>query len=362
MVALDVCRNAASARIDLTFLATGGGDLESDFAASGVDYVRLQRRLPVDPMLVLRLRQIIKNRDVRVVHAQQAVEAIHLYLATRGMGVKCVMSLHNYILDTKNRLATKFIVPRMDAVCPVSVSMQEWFRTAEGFRVTEKFHIIHNGVDPSRLAPTRPAGSVTLRDELGLGARHKLIAMVGNFYPDERKDQLTVCRALPSVMGQLPSAHFVFVGAVHKGAEAYRERCAAVCRENGLAGRVHFVGKRGDIPDVLRELDLFVFSSVQEGLPVAAIEALMLGVPMLVSDIPPLLEVVGADTADGACAATFRTGDAEDLSAKLIDLFDNKDRLKELGEKARSQTPKRFGITANLQNLHRLYEQLTTDD
>lgn len=361
MLTLDVCRNARNAGLDLTFVATGGGDLEREFERSGAQYFRLQRKLPIDPILVKNLRRIIKRTRAQIVHAQQAVEAIHLYLATRGTGVKCVMSLQAYILDTKNRISTKMIVPRMDAVCPVSSSMQEWYRTGEGFSITDKYHVLANGVDAARLGPTRHEGTPSLREELAIPDDSLLLGMVGNFYPDERKDQWTICRALPAIFEQHPKAHFVFVGAVHEGAEEYHRRCVEHCREHGIADRVHFVGKRGDIPDLLRELDLFVFSTVQEGLPVAAVEALMLGVPMIVSDIPPMLEVGGADVPEGLCVEVFQTGNAEDLAKKVNALLSDTDKLKTLGEKARVQTAKYYGIDAHLATLKTLYEKLVTD-
>ena len=359
MLTLDVCRNARVAGLDLTFAAMGDGDLAGEFAAVDIDQVWLRRRLPVDPIVVKKLRQTIVSRSIKVAHAQQAVEAIHIYLATRGTTAKCVMSLHNFILDTKNRIATKLIVPRMDAIYSVSESVQEWFRTDEDIEPDDRFRVLHNGVDFERLKPTRAPGTTSLREELGIAKTDTLIGMVGNFYPDTRKDQLTVCKALPMVMRDVADCHFVFVGAVHDGSREYFDRCLRFCRDAGIADRVHFVGKRSDVPDLLRELDLFVFSSVQEGLPVAAVEALMLGVPMLVSDIPPLLEVAGFATQEGPVAESFNTGDAESLAAKLIGLLGNRERLRELGQRARTLTPRRFGIDVHLKNLRKLYEELT---
>jgi L-malate glycosyltransferase len=356
---LDVCRNAAGAGFDLTFVASGSGDLENDFANSGVDFIRLDRRLPIDPILVNRLRTIIRDVKPAVAHAQQAVEAIHLYLATRGTDTKCVMSLQNYILDTKNRIATKWIVPKMDAVCPVSYSMQEWFRTGEGFTITDRYHVLPNGVDPDRLKPVRSADQTSLREELNISPDQPLAGMVGNFYPDKRKDQLTICRALSRVMAAIPSLNFVFVGSVHDGAEGYLNECKAVCRNAGIADRVHFVGKRSDIPDVLAELDLFVFSSVQEGLPVASVEALLMGVPMLVSDIPPLLDVSGNIAGRTPVAAVFRTGDSADLAEKIIELFNDKSKLAGWGKAARVETPKIYSIESHLARLREIYEAIT---
>ena len=355
---LDICRNAASAGLDLTFAATGGGDLEADFAASGVDYVRLERKLPVDPFLIKQLRDLIKSRNINIVHANQPVEAIHGYLAASGTGAKCVMTLHNRLMDRRNRLAARLVIPRMDAVVSVSRSTQEWYAAEEGFVIDERFHILPNGVDIKRLAPAASEDTTRLRREFGINENAALLGMIGNFYLDGRKDQLTVCGALPAVFEQFPEAHFVFIGALHDGAEGYHERCVEYCRDNDIADRVHFVGKRGDIPDLLRELDLFVFSTVQEGMPIAAIEALMLGVPMIVSDILPMLEVGGADTAEGLCVEVFETGNADDLAEKVIALLRDPDKLTTLGEKARVQTTKYYGIEAHLATLKSLYENL----
>jgi glycosyltransferase involved in cell wall biosynthesis len=355
---LDVCRNARAAGLDLIFVATGGGDLEAEFRNSGVEFIRLQRRLPVDLPLVWQLRQIIKERKIKIVHAQQAVEALHLYLATRGLPTKCVLSLQNYILDEKNRRALKFLIPRMDAVCGASRYMIDWFRDAEGFEITDKFHVIYNGVDIKRLQTARDGGKTNLRAELNLSSDAILLGMIGNFYADARKDQLTICRALPKIFARHERAHFVFVGAKHAGAEDYYNECVRLCAENGIAERVHFIGKRADIPAILETFDLFVFSSVQEGLPIATVEALLMGVPTLVSDIAPLLEV----TQNGACADLFRTGDANDLAEKLESLMRDENRRRELGARARALTPKLFSIEAHLASLRALYDKLAKEN
>lgn len=358
MLTLDVCRNASNAGFEMTFVATGGGDLEDEFKSSGPEFIRLDRRFPIDPFLVRALRKIILDRDIQVVHAQQAVEAIHLYFATRGTGVKCVISLQAYILDQKNRLATKWIVPRMDRVCPVSESMQEWYRTGESFTITDRYRVLHNGVDPNRLQPTRDVNSRTLRAELGIADDEFLMAMVGNFYPDRRKDQLTICRALTTIFREVSNARFVFVGAAHAGAEDYFKKCKAVCTEAGIESRVNFVGKRSDIVDILGEIDLFIFSSVQEGLPVAAVEALMLGTPMVVSDIPPLLEVTRFAGSTEHCAAVFDTGNAADLAQTVIKLVNNPAELETLGKLAANETRRSFGIDAHLARLREIYEEM----
>src|SRR5690348_16195655 len=85
MQALDVCRNASRFGLEVSVAAAGGGALESEFAESAHDFVRLERRFPVDLYLASQLRGFIKDYGVEVVYSYQAVDGLHAYLATRGL-------------------------------------------------------------------------------------------------------------------------------------------------------------------------------------------------------------------------------------------------------------------------------------
>ncbi|HEV2763799.1 MAG TPA: glycosyltransferase family 4 protein [Pyrinomonadaceae bacterium] len=350
VLALDVCRNARAAGLELTFVATGGGDLEEDFRNSGVDFVRLQRRAPVDLRLAARLRRVVRERGVRVVHTHQAVEALHAHLATLGTKVKRVMSFHLCEADAKNRAALKLLAPLTDANVAVSRDLLRCLHTQAGFDTDRNFRAVYNGVDARRL---RGDGR-RVRDELKLHDSHLLLGMVGNFYADRRKDQLTVCRALVRVFAREPRAHFAFVGARDTQAPRVFEECVEFCREHAIGARVHFLGKRADIPDILDALDVFVLSSRHEGLGIAAVEAMMTGTPAVVSDLGPLLEVAGG----GEYAAVFRAGDSEDLSERLLELVGDSARRARLGERGREWAQTQFGIEAHLASLGELYASL----
>ena len=350
MLELDLCRNARANNLDLTFVATGGGDLEGDFRNSGVTFQRLERRLPVDLRLARRISRIIKERKIDVVHTNQAVEALHAYLATRGGPVKRVMTFHLCTSDAKNKIALNLLAPRMDANVAVSHELLKCLEQEAGFRTSERFHVVYNGVDTRRLEPTK----ANLRTELGLTSGAIVLGMIGNFYPDARKDQLTVCRALPQVFAEVPAAHFLFVGGSFASAPQPLEACVALCRELGISERVHFLGKRSDISELLNSMDIYVQSSVNESLGIAVVEAMLSGLPVVVSDIGALLEVTG----DGAYAATFRTGDAADLADKLTELCRDKDRRGDLGELGKSWATNHFSIETHIANLIKLYNQI----
>ncbi len=346
---LDVCRNARANGLDLIFVATGSGDLAEDFRQSGIEFLQLKRKLPVDLSLAGALRQIIVERKIEVVHSHQPVEALQLYLATRGSAVKRVLTLHGVYPGVKNDLALRFVLPRLHARVVVSEEVLRMMRE-KGFPPRGQFTVINNGVDPKRLQ----ASGRTLRDELGLADGVLLLGMVGNFHPVAKKDQLTVCRALPKLFKHAPRSHFVFVGGRAEAAPHLYDDCVSFCEQTGIGDRVHFLGKRSDIAEILNGLDLFVFSSLREGSPISLIEAMMMGVPTVLSDIAALREV----SRDGEFAVLFRPGDADDLASRLIQLADNREQRSRLASAAKQWALRRFSVETHIANLLKLYESL----
>jgi len=312
--------------------------------------------LPFDLKLIGQLRELIKERGIEVVHCHQAVEALHVYFATRGGGggAKRVLSFHLCAADAKNRLALKYLAPRMDANIAVSRELLSCLGAEGGFQTDKNFHVVYNGVDAARLLRRATGSSDDLRDELKLTENDLLLGMVGNFYADGRKDQLTVCRALPEVFARMPDAHFVFAGGYAEAASPIHQECVNYCREQGIATRVHFLGKRADVANVLDALDIFVFSSRQDSFGVAVVEAMLAGVPAVVSDIGALLEVTGG----GAHASVFRTGDADDLSRQLIALAGDLALCAGRGERAKRWAASEFSIETHIGNLLKLYKSL----
>lgn len=347
MQALDVCRNARRHAVDLTFAATGGGALEDEFRASGVEFIRLNRRLPIDLAVVRKLRKIIKEREIEIVQGYQPVEGLHLYLASLGLPVKRILSFQGFIYDEKNRRTARFLIPRMHANIVVSRGLKTWLAENDKIHFPANFHIIYNGADRQRIVSTRKI----LREELNLKFGDLLFGTVANFYRDARKDQMTVCRALPEVFAKIKNAQFIFAGKTEPGAEDKFAACVRFCQENKIADRVHFLGGRTDVPDVLASLDAFVFSSLQEGLPVAVTEAMLAEVPMIVSDIEPLLEASGG----GKYAEVFQTQNASELAEKMIKLAKDKSLREDLANRAFNFARENFSIEAHLRELKKLY-------
>lgn len=344
---LDVCRNARANNLDLTLALTGNGDLSEDFKNSGVDFVELKRRLPIDLNLVVRLRRIIKSRKIQIVHSNQAVEGIHAYLASFGTSAKLVLSFHGFVADKKNRQILKFLIPRAAKNVVVSRELLSWL-ASEHFDVSRNFTVLYNGVDERRLVPANE----NLRRNLKIPDDAIVIGMVGNFYVQPRKDQMTLCRALPEFFKNFPNAHCLFVGGFENGAETKFAEAVKFCKQNDILDKTHFLGMRRDVPDILASLDVFVLSTLHEGLPIAVIEAMLARVPCVLSDIAPNLEI----SKNGEFAEIFPTQNFNDLGKKLSSLAAHEKRRKNLSRIAYNYAKKEFSIETHIANLKRLYE------
>lgn len=353
-LALDVCRNARRHGIDLTFVTAKGGALEAEIKATDVEFHRLNRRLPIDFNVILKLRKIIKKNKIQIVHGHQPVDGLHLHLATVGLPVKKILSFHGFITDNKNRRTAQMLIPQMSKNIVVSRALQNWLSEVDKLETDGNFQVLYNGVDEQRLQPT----GKSLKQELNLSENVLLLGMVGNFYSDPRKDQQTICRALPKVFSIVKNAHFVFAGKIEPGAEEKFDACVEFCRENNIANRVHFLGARTDVPDILNALDLFIFSSLHEGLPIAVNEAMLARVPMIVSDIDPLLEA----SENGKYAEVFHTRDALELSDKILNLLKDNNLHEKLKKSAYEFASTNFSIAAHLENLKILYTDLLNAD
>ena len=106
----------------------------------------------------------------------------------------------------------------------------------------------------------------------------------------------------------------------------------------------------------MNALDIFVFSTRRDTFGIAAVEAMVMGLPTVVSDIGPLREV----THDGTYATLFRTGNPDDLAQRLIELVSDDQRRTALGKRGREWAKQEFSIETHIARLRELYSALVT--
>ncbi len=351
ILALDIATNAS--KYDLEFILTTfkGGELEEDFKATGCEVNFIQRRFPLDLRTILILRKQIILNNISVIHTHQAVDALHAYLATIGTGVKNILSWHGSTTSRKNKLILRLLSTRIDANIAVSEGFKK--RIAEEIDIdTKDFQVVYNGVDFGKLtAPTR-----LLRNELKISDSDQLFGMVGNFY-FEARDHYTVCKALPAFFQEIPNAKFVFVGNRSVEKPYLFDKCVEFCKENNILNKVFFLQKRADISNILRSLDVFVFSSFSDTFGIALVEAMIAGVPCICSDIEPLKEV----TKEGKYAMLFSAGNEIELVEAMIVMAQNPYLQQKFSEAGQQWALENFSIEKHIDELKRVYQKVCAE-
>lgn len=133
--------------------------------------------------------------------------------------------------------------------------------------------------------------------------------------------------------------------------EAEMRRLAA---ELGLAGRVHFLGQRDDVPDLLSALDLFVLPSHSEGVSLALLEAMAAGLPVIATAVGGLPEVV----TDGDNGLLVPPEDPEALATALERLLEDPALAQRLGANARRHVEENFSLERLGREINEIYTEL----
>jgi glycosyltransferase involved in cell wall biosynthesis len=158
--------------------------------------------------------------------------------------------------------------------------------------MANKFAFIPTWVDTSTFKPLPPSAAgverrVTCRKLLGLGNGTQVLVFVGRL--DRQKDPLLLLEAFKFALAQNSNLHLVIVGD-----GVLRSKVEAASLRDELRGRVTLTGvmSREGIAELLASSDLFVMSSAYEGMPIAALEALAVGLPIVSTDVGELGRVV----------------------------------------------------------------------
>jgi len=135
------------------------------------------------------------------------------------------------------------------------------------------------------------------------------------------------------------------------GVGSIERELRSLAREYQVGCRVKFLGRRGDIADLLELADVFVFPSFFEGLPVALIEAMFKRLPCIASDVEVFREVI----ADNETGVLIDPDSAEQLAKSMLRLYENKDLRERLGEAAYEHAASHFSVGVTAARWEELY-------
>lgn len=347
---LDVCQNLKQSDFEAIGIYRKGGVLENDFIHSGVPFTKVTTGKNIFNYL-RRLRKEIKISNVTIIHAQQPIDALYAKLATIGLSVKVLLTFHGFDFEERSRLV-HFIIKRTNQNIFVS-EYQQGYYTRKYQLKPEKQSVVYNGINFNKFYnPTNLDHPNGIRKELKINPSTCLLGMVGNF--NNVRDQFTVCQFLKALNEKDIDFQFLFIGKrIDEYAEKY-DSCVRYCKENGLERNVSFLGVRNDVPQILNQLDAFIYSTAHDTFGIAVVEAIAVGIPVFVNDWAVMQEI----TEDGKLATLYKTKDFNDLLGKFMVFLQNKEKYQEQAIENARKVREKYSIEKYIENLTSLYQSL----
>jgi len=320
------------------------GRLAEVLEADGVPVFALDKRPKLDLRVLLRLVRLMRRERVDVVHTHLWTSSFWGRMAGALARVPVVViTEHN--LDTWRRaphlLADRLLGRVTDDWVFVSREVEAFYRARLALP-PGRGHVVHNGVD---LAPFRcRPEAAEVRARMGLPGAARVAGVVGRL--EARKGHRFFLDAMRRVVDRMPGAVGLIVG---EGKE--KEALLAQRDALGLGDAVRIVGYWPELAEALAALDVFVLPSLMEGHPLAILEAMAAGKPVVATDVGGNAEAVQP----GVTGLLVPPADPTVLADAILSLLAEPGRSRALGEAGRRSLDRRFSLQAAVKANEELY-------
>jgi glycosyltransferase involved in cell wall biosynthesis len=300
-----------------------------------------------DPRLIWRLARLVKRLDIDIVHAHEVSSDVLTYLASKLHRVAIMTTLHGWIgNNAKQRLLMALdrrILPSFDRVLVVSEQIRDALH-AQGVP-GENMLLLRNAIVVERYRRTGQRGF--LASLVGAPLKAPVIASIGRLSPEKGHRDLIDALAIAA-------SRVYRVSAILAGDGPDRTALSEKIRALGLEDSVYLPGYVSEPQRILEEADLVVLPSHTEGLPNAALEAMVMEVPLLATRAGGTPEVV-TDRETGRLVAP-RSPEA--LAGGIIDFLTHPAPWTEMARRGREVVERRFNFQTRTRHLETIYAEL----
>ncbi len=299
-----------------------------------------------DLRILGRLTRLFRKRQIDAVVTVGAGDKMFWgRLAAWRAGVPVVMSaLHSTGWPDGVGRLNRLLTPLTDMFIAVAEPHGRYLVERERFPAS-KVCVIANGVDVERFRP-RPMDP-KLRQKIEVPLDAPLVGILAALRPE--KNHAMFLNVAAAVLRDVPTAHFLIIG---DGSE--RPRLEQLATELGLAGCVHFLGTRPDVPELLGLLDVLLLTSLNEANPVSILEGLACGKPVIATRVGSVPETV----LDGQVGYLVESGSAEAMVRRTLELLRDRTLAESLGAAGRRHVVDHWSVDRMVEGYENLIESL----
>jgi glycosyltransferase involved in cell wall biosynthesis len=326
------------------------GWLKDRLKDSGCEPVLLQSDKSYDFGFLLKLRSVIKDLKIDLIHAHLPGSNAYSCLAGAAAGVPVVATYHG-MLTLSERLSRSekvqlFLVRKLARrIVTVSDHLKDELRKMAKIP-SGKLVTVYNGVNWEPY--DTPFDAAKMKQNLGLEPDSAVIGMVANLKSFKGYEYFV--RAAAVVAREVPRAVFLIAG---DGEESVKAGIKAEIAKHGLQEKVLFLGYRENIANVVRVLDVSVLSSISEGMSIVTVEAMGAGVPVVVTRSGGPEELVD----EGRTGFLVPVRDEAGLADRVLYCLNNPEAVQEMTARAKKQVRIKFSLEMMIDNYEAVYRK-----
>lgn len=289
---------------------------------------------------IIKLRNFLRKNKYDIVHAHDSQALDNLLLASVGLDVTIVVS-RGFMKKLNRYNALKYKLGKVKKIFVVSNAVKERMKKSGKILDDSKFVIFHGMLDTKSFELES-----NLRAELGISSKEKIIGIVTNESDIKGSDFLL--QAYENAWKSGERYRLVLAGVTPEFVKKY-------IADEAILSSISALGFRKDIPNILKGLDIFVFTSRgEEALGLTIAEAQMAGVPVIVMNSGGSAEIV----LEGKTGFVIEKGNIAELQEKISWLLSHESERVEMGIAAKLYAEEAFSMEEAVKNAERVYNGL----
>jgi glycosyltransferase involved in cell wall biosynthesis len=301
----------------------------------------------VDPVAIWRLRKLIQKNNYNIIHSHTSHAHTLAFLASLCTNShRLVTRRVDYSIFRHSFLHLSGIKYRYMADSFIAVSHKIKQVMANDGIAPDRIFVVHSGINPARFESD---SSDHLIDEFNIKDNEKVIVNAAHLA--EHKGQKYLVKAIPAVIKKIPSARFFIVGEGELMGEL-----VALAETLKLGNKLIFTGFRNDVGAFYKICDLFVMSSLQEGLGTSILDALAIGKPVVATHTGGIPEII----TDGQTGRLVLPANPDALAEGIIESLENATLANKMAMKGKKTIWKNFSIDAMVDKNIKIYKQIIT--
>lgn len=314
--------------------------LPDELRSQGATVVEFSGRNLIDPLRFIRLVKYLRQQKFELIHAHLSYATILGILAGWVTKIPVVVTLHNVNLDYWGKLVIALTRIGAKHVVMVGPSVAEAHRNALS---RKKVSVIVNPVIPS--PHLSDSERLELRREITSDPSRPLIFSTGRMDPQKGFNYLLL--ALDILRKKYPT---IFLAIAGKGS-LYNELLKQI-QDLNLEDQVSLLGIRNDVPRLMLASDIYVSSSLWEGMPISILEAMSAGLPIIATKVGDIPFVINDGT-----GILIPSGNSQAIADKIAYLLDNPSMRSQLGRAGRDYVLTKHSLDAWYDSLMEVYQE-----